>query len=41
MTLCMLPWLQALYDYQPKSNDVQLVGAWAVVMEAAHMRLMR
>lgn len=41
ITLCMSPWLQALYDHQPKISDVQLVAAWTVVMETAHMRLMR
>ena len=41
ISLFTLPRLQALYDYQPKISDVQLVAAWTVVMETAHMRLMK
>ena len=32
---------QALYDYQPSLVDVQLLNAWLIVMEAAHLRLLR
>ncbi len=32
--------VQALYDFQASHEDVQLLNAWLVVMEAAHHRLL-
>ncbi|CAH1783394.1 unnamed protein product, partial [Owenia fusiformis] len=33
--------IMALYDYQPKENDGQLMTAWLTVMEKAHCNLAR
>ncbi len=39
--LCTFEPFQALYDYQPRENDVQPMGAWLTVMEHAHINLTR